>query len=90
MATADSCVLICVPIFCSAKAGKDRYDNPRCVVAFACKGVLERLVIQAKERGVPVIDRCGPLGSNPKRAARATDGGVGNSCCLIGPATSRS
>jgi hypothetical protein len=44
--------------------------NPRCLVAFAGNGVLERLVIQAKERGVPVIDRRGPLGTNPKRAAR--------------------
>ncbi|WP_114954985.1 DUF2493 domain-containing protein [Sphingosinicella terrae] len=45
--------------------------NPRCLVAFAGNGVLERLVIQAKERGVPVVDRRGPLGTNPKRAARA-------------------
>ena len=44
--------------------------NPRCLVAFAGNGVLERLVIQAKERGVPVVDRRGPLGTNPKRTAR--------------------
>jgi hypothetical protein len=44
--------------------------EPRYVVAFAGNGVLERLVIQAKERGVHVVDRRGPLGTNPKRAAR--------------------
>lgn len=44
--------------------------NPRCLVAFAGNGVLERLVIQAKEKGVPVVDRRGPLGRHPKRAAR--------------------
>jgi hypothetical protein len=44
--------------------------NPRYVVAFAGNGVLERLVIQAKEKGVRVVDRRGPLGSNPKRVAR--------------------
>jgi hypothetical protein len=44
--------------------------NPRCLVAFAGNGVLERLVIQAKEKGIAVIDRRGPLGTNPKRAAR--------------------
>ncbi len=43
--------------------------NPRYVVAFAGNGVLERLVIQAKERGIAVVDRRGPLGTNPKRAA---------------------
>jgi hypothetical protein len=36
----------------------------------AGNGVLERLVIQAKERGVAVVDRRGPLGINPKCAAR--------------------
>ena len=45
--------------------------NPRCLVAFAGNGVLERLVIQAKEKGVAVIDRRGPLGTNPKRSARS-------------------
>jgi hypothetical protein len=44
--------------------------KPRYVVAFAGNGVLERLVIQAKEQGVTVVDRRGPLGTNPKRAAR--------------------
>jgi hypothetical protein len=44
--------------------------NPRYVVAFAGNGVLERLVIQAKEKGVTVVDRRGPLGTHPKRAAR--------------------
>lgn len=45
--------------------------NPRYVVAFAGNGVLERLVIQAKERRISVVDRRGPLGTNPKRAAVA-------------------
>jgi hypothetical protein len=44
--------------------------NPRYLVAFAGNGVLERLVIQAKEKGVAVVDRRGPLGTHPKRAAR--------------------
>ena len=44
--------------------------KPRYLVAFAGNGVLERLVIQAKEQGVHVVDRRGPLGSNPKCAAR--------------------
>ena len=44
--------------------------NPRCLVAFAGNGVLERLVISAKAKGVHVVDRRGPLGANPKRAAR--------------------
>ena len=43
---------------------------PRYLVAFAGNGVLERLVVQAKERGVAVVDRRGPLGTHPKRAAR--------------------
>lgn len=43
--------------------------NPRYVVAFAGNGVLERLVIQAKERRISVVDRRGPLGTHPKRAA---------------------
>jgi hypothetical protein len=47
--------------------------KPRCLVAFAGNGVLERLVIQAKEKGVPVVGRRGPLGANPKRAARLVD-----------------
>jgi hypothetical protein len=44
--------------------------KPRCLVAFSGNGVLERLVLQAKEKGVHVVDRRGPLGSNPKCAAR--------------------
>ena len=44
--------------------------NPRYVVAFAGNGVLERLVIQAKEQKVQIVDRRGPLGTHPKRAAR--------------------
>jgi hypothetical protein len=44
--------------------------KPRCLVAFPGNGVLERLVIQAKDKGVHVVDRRGPLGTNPKRAAR--------------------
>lgn len=44
--------------------------NPRYIVAFAGNGVLERLVIQAKEKGISVVDRRGPLGTHPKRAAR--------------------
>jgi hypothetical protein len=45
--------------------------NPRYVVAFAGSGVVERLVIDAKQKGVAVVDRRGPLGTNPKHAARA-------------------
>jgi hypothetical protein len=44
--------------------------NPRYVVAFAGSGVVERLVIQAKTKGISVVDRRGPLGTNPKHAAR--------------------
>jgi hypothetical protein len=58
-----------------ARAGFRRNEQmlslkPRYLVAFAGNGVLERLVIQAKEQGIPVVDRRGPLGTNPKRAAR--------------------
>lgn len=49
--------------------------NPRYLVAFAGNGVLERLVIQAKEKGIAVVDRRGPLGTNPKHAARLADAG---------------
>jgi hypothetical protein len=45
--------------------------KPRCLVAFPGNGVLERLVIQAREKGVHVVDRRGPLGTNPKRSARS-------------------
>jgi hypothetical protein len=44
--------------------------NPRYVVAFAGSGVVERLVIQAKEQRLSVVDRRGPLGTHPKLAAR--------------------
>lgn len=47
--------------------------KPRYLVAFPGNGVLERLVIQAKERGVHVVDRRGPLGSNPKHVARTRE-----------------
>jgi hypothetical protein len=43
--------------------------KPRCLVAFPGSGVLERLVIDANANGVAVVDRRGPLGTNPKRAA---------------------
>jgi len=45
--------------------------RPRCLVAFPGNGVLERLVIEAKERSIHVVDRRGPLGTNPKQPARA-------------------
>jgi hypothetical protein len=44
--------------------------NPRYVIAFPGSGVVERLVIQAKEKRISVVDRRGPLGTHPKRAAR--------------------
>jgi hypothetical protein len=44
--------------------------KPRYLVAFAGNGVLERLVIQAKEQGICVVDRRGPLGVHPKHGAR--------------------
>ena len=34
--------------------------------AFPGNGVLERLVIEAKSRRITVVDRRGPLGTNPK------------------------
>jgi hypothetical protein len=43
--------------------------NPRYLVAYPGNGVLERLVIQAKQKGITVVDRRGPLGTHPKRAA---------------------
>jgi hypothetical protein len=46
--------------------------KPRYVIAFAGSGVVERLVIQAKEQGLSVVDRRGPLGTHPKHAARET------------------
>jgi hypothetical protein len=44
--------------------------KPRYVVAFPGTGVVERLVIDSKEQGLSVVDRRGPLGTHPKRAAR--------------------
>jgi hypothetical protein len=44
--------------------------SPRCLVAYPGNGVLERLVIQAKEKRIHVVDRRGPLGTNPRRSAR--------------------
>jgi len=49
--------------------------GPRYLVAFPGSGVLERLVIQAKVKGVCVVDRRGPLGTNPKHAARIAAAG---------------
>ena len=43
--------------------------KPRYLVAFGGNGVLERLVIQAKAQGITVVDRRGPLGTNPKAVA---------------------
>ncbi|MDI1295266.1 MAG: chromosome segregation ATPase, partial [bacterium] len=40
------------------------------VVAFQGNGVTERLVIEAKARGLRVVDRRGPLGSPPSAARR--------------------
>jgi hypothetical protein len=58
-----------------ARAGFRRNEkmlalNPRYVVAFPGNGVLERLVVQAKARRLCVVDRRGPLGTNPRHAAR--------------------
>ncbi|MDB5670887.1 MAG: hypothetical protein JWO25_1846, partial [Alphaproteobacteria bacterium] len=57
-----------------ARAGFKRNEqmlslNPRYLVAFAGNGVLERLVIEAKRKGIKVIDRRGSLGTHPKSAA---------------------
>ena len=43
---------------------------PRYLVAFPGTGVLERLVIEAKQRRIAVVDRRGRLGTHPKRAMR--------------------
>jgi hypothetical protein len=58
-----------------ARAGFRRNEQmlslkPRCLIAFAGNGVLERLVIQAKAKHIHVVDRRGPLGTNPGFAAR--------------------
>jgi hypothetical protein len=57
-----------------ARAGFKRNERmlslePRYVIAFAGNGVLERLVIEAKTRRITVVDRRGPLGTNPKATA---------------------
>jgi hypothetical protein len=62
-----------------ARAGFKRNEqmlslDPRYVVAFPGNGVLERLVIDAKARRVTVVDRRGPLGTNPKADARSRSG----------------
>jgi hypothetical protein len=49
--------------------------SPRYVIAFAGSGVVERLVIQAKAKRIFVVDRRGPLGTNPKHAARSAVSG---------------
>ena len=46
--------------------------DPRYVVAFAGSGVVERLVLQARQKGICVVDRRGPAGTNPKFAARVS------------------
>lgn len=59
-----------------ARAGFKRNEqmlglDPRYVVAFPGNGVLERLVIEAKARKITVVDRRGPLGTNPRSKARS-------------------
>lgn len=54
-----------------ARAGFKRNERmlslrPRYVVAFPGNGVLERLVIEAKSQRITIVDRRGPLGTNPK------------------------
>jgi hypothetical protein len=44
--------------------------KPRYVVAFQGNGVTERLVIEAKSRGIHVVDRRGPLGTPPSAERR--------------------
>jgi hypothetical protein len=61
-----------------ARAGFKRNErmlalDPRYVVAFPGDGVLERLVIDAKARRITVVDRRGPLGTNPKSQASSPD-----------------
>jgi hypothetical protein len=61
-----------------ARAGFKRNErmlalDPRYVVAFPGNGVLERLVIDAKARRITVVDRRGPLGTNPRSQASSPD-----------------
>lgn len=44
--------------------------KPRYVIAFQGNGVTERLVIEAKARGIQVVDRRGPLGTPPAVLSR--------------------
>ena len=44
--------------------------NPRYVIAYPGNGVLERLVIDAKQRRISVVDRRGPLGTPPAASAQ--------------------
>ena len=44
--------------------------KPRYVIAFQGNGVTERLVIEAKARGIHVVDRRGPLGTPPAALSR--------------------
>jgi hypothetical protein len=57
-----------------ARAGFRRNEqmlslDPRYLVAFPGNGVLERLVIQAKAKGIHVVDRRGRLGTCPKQTS---------------------
>ena len=45
--------------------------KPRYVVAFQGNGVTERLVVEAKSRGIRVVDRRGPLGTPPSAERRS-------------------
>lgn len=45
--------------------------KPRYVIAYPGNGVLERLVIEAKQRRISVVDRRGPLGTPPAELAKA-------------------
>ena len=44
--------------------------KPRYVIAFQGNGVTERLVVEAKARGIHVVDRRGPLGTPPAALSR--------------------
>lgn len=58
----------------AGRAGFRRNDDmlslrPRYVIAFAGNGVSERLVIDAKQAGIRIVDRRGPLGTPPAGGA---------------------
>lgn len=64
-------VVFALDLRLGARAGFQRNErmlslDPRYLIAFPGNGVLERLVIDAKSRGTTVVDRRGPLGTNPK------------------------